>query len=1824
MIQSIFKGNSSFPVYIDVMNKKYNTDRITNDNNDVKTTLLLQALNALRQKLLDLTTRNRLLNYKVSMRSIPIIENNPNDIFNILLENKNLEFLPVDENHNNEDGEDVHGQLNFFDDNQNKENYDIKLRGTKNHARATSVSDKNSSIPYQIKSSTRLQTQLPSEILEKRCKKLLNESRTAIEETGSNLLHLAMGFLEWYDDDSSSEVYRAPLILVPIQIEKARLDKKTNCYNYVISYTGEDIETNLSLVEKLKEDFDLILPSLDEETVPETYFSEVKRTINKKARWKVSSNIVLGMFSFAKILMYKDLDNALWPDEEKLINNENCRQILIGKEIEGGSEQLIYEEEYLIDKDPKLLNLPLVWDADSSQHSALIDAIQYKKSIVIEGPPGTGKSQTITNLIAAALCEGLSVLFVAEKKAALDVVKARLDKVDLGNFCLELHSHKTQKGQMHANLAKRLGLRFKDPSILDSEINELVSRKEQLQAITTVLNQKVGPYEERIYEIFWAAERWSGESPKLKARFSIQNPLLLSREHIENSIIVLNDIAKLRAEIPDKAINAWKGFIPQNMLPGDEEILRDVLSSLSEAIENVLTVFETNKHLKDMVTKPNLECLFQLADASLDLIDKKPYEFDVNVASTFLDKENVDLLSAIVQTIDEYNELVKKAESVLGKLKFHSVEQIQSLFKSTQSLSEMGYGHLEPANLKTVIDAFSATQQHIAELKGLVMLACDCFAEPPSTINDSLRLIKIAEILEESPVDLIIHGHPENILEIAPSLFNAARLECAELQKELSVLLNIIDVSALTKHNELHEIIVVLKKNRNSLFSFLNKDYRIARKKVKNYLTDKKHLKSKDLIDNLEKMVNTAKKIENVLTYQHYKKFLGPVFRGLDTDWEHLNSIITWCQNFREAVGSQKHAMSMLTNILDVKESAVVAGKKAKESWKKISDELEKINISIKTDIDFETQLGLLSELKQTLEDSVRQFSSFKELENVEIDLLNKSYCSLILATNIEDSINNNNGFKEAFGHYFNGVKTDIASLSNIADWVVGLQNQSRLPAEYIHFVVKTASTNTVQLLTQLSNYCSDFTICYKNFFDVKLSSMGTLNKDEFLVDKEPGPYILKTKLVECIDNIEYLVKMSDYFSSLDKSKSLGIETMAEQISERMLGPDDCESFYRSTLYESIARELIKKHSELGSFTRTNYENIVHRFVELDKKIMKRTTERIAYNLSQKSIPHGISSGRKAEYTQLSLISHEISKKKRHIPIRQLVKRAGYALQALKPCFMMSPLSVAQYLAPGNIKFDVVVMDEASQIRPADALGAIARTGQIVIVGDPNQLPPTSFFERIGGEDYDEETTAVTDAESILDICLSSYMKRRLRWHYRSEHESLIAFSNSKFYDNDLIIFPSPYEKNNSYGIRYHYVEGAKYYKGRNPKEAEVIANAIAEHFSSHPKESLGVATFNKEQSDLIADILESMQKKQAWLERALKLNEQSDEPFFIKNLENVQGDERDVIFISTTYGPDQETGHVFQRFGPLTGETGWRRLNVIITRAKRRVEVFTSMKSTDIKLTPGSKRGVDALKTYLEYAEKGILADYGEITITKEPDSDFEIAVSKVLKSHGYESVPQVGVAGFFIDIGVKHPHRFGEYLLGIECDGASYHSAKSIRDRDRLRQDILEKKGWIIHRIWSTDWFKNRESESQRLLNALDDLIKKEKQTTEIIKKEKVAAYPQIDTKENEEGEEDEEEREFQKPDFWGHSSRVDRKKALFFKELQLYNEKNILPSFPDITNGILRNEMIDYFVKGMPITKNDFFSVIPLQLRQKTDPKQLVFLEDIFEIIESYIFS
>ena len=514
------------------------------------------------------------------------------------------------------------------------------------------------------------------------------------------------------------------------------------------------------------------------------------------------------------------------------------------------------------------------------------------------------------------------------------------------------------------------------------------------------------------------------------------------------------------------------------------------------------------------------------------------------------------------------------------------------------------------------------------------------------------------------------------------------------------------------------------------------------------------------------------------------------------------------------------------------------------------------------------------------------------------------------------------------------------------------------------------------------------------------------------------------------------------------------------------------------TWYEYLVETAVKSQPALRKFERGGHEEIVQQFRKLD-------VLNLQYNRARAALQHWEQMPRVDAGGQVNILRTEFNKKARHMPIRKLMQEAGLAIQAIKPVFMMSPLSIANFLPPSVLEFDLVIFDEASQVKPVEALGAILRGKQLVVVGDNKQLPPTSFFDTLIKE-VDDEENVTADMQSILGLCdAQGAPQRMLRWHYRSRHESLITLSNHEFYENRLVIFPSPGSKERK-GLVFHHLKDTAYDRGKtrtNPKEAEIVADAVMEHARKDPALSLGVVAFSTSQRQAISDALELRRRKSPELESFFSGHR--DEPFFVKNLENVQGDERDVIFISIGYGRTEE-GYVAMSFGPLNNEGGERRLNVLITRAKSRCEVFTNITADDIDINRTKSYGIQSLKNFLYFAQHGKLYMTAETGLPA--DSPFEENVAAKLEALGYVVRKQVGSKGFYIDLAIVDAGNPGRYLLGIECDGAAYHAARSARDRDRLRQQVLEAIGWKIFRVWSTDWFRNPERELNRLVAAIE----------------------------------------------------------------------------------------------------------------------------------------
>lgn len=527
------------------------------------------------------------------------------------------------------------------------------------------------------------------------------------------------------------------------------------------------------------------------------------------------------------------------------------------------------------------------------------------------------------------------------------------------------------------------------------------------------------------------------------------------------------------------------------------------------------------------------------------------------------------------------------------------------------------------------------------------------------------------------------------------------------------------------------------------------------------------------------------------------------------------------------------------------------------------------------------------------------------------------------------------------------------------------------------------------------------------------------------------------------------------------------------------------------TLWVSAAQQ---RYPELRDFNPARQESLIERFRTLDD-----TLRRLAVEHARATAGSAVQRVQNAQHdvgtsSEVGVLRYELQKKKRFKPLRKLFAEIPHVLQALKPCLLMSPVSVSTFLKPDAFQFDLVVFDEASQLPTAEAVPSILRAQRVVVAGDSNQLPPTSFFEAalfLEEEEDDEAEGGQQPLESLLDDCVAVvpvFQEAHLRWHYRSRDERLVGFSNHNFYDDKLVTFPSPHPQAAGQGVRLVYVPDGVYDRGRsrtNRREARVVAGEVIEHFARYPERSLGVVALNINQKEAIEDAVSEE------LDTRPDLRPLADascpEKFFVKSLENVQGDERDTMIISVGYGKDPD-GSLTYNFGPINRDGGWRRLNVLVTRAKWECVLVTSLRSSELTGINPNNRGAVALRNYIEYAERG-----GEIptpapVITPEETNDFEDAVQEALVERGFSVDAQVGVGRYRIDLAVRDRRDPNRYVLGVECDGASYHSSRTARDRDRLRQEVLERRGWRIHRVWSTEWFHDRERALAALLRSIE----------------------------------------------------------------------------------------------------------------------------------------
>jgi very-short-patch-repair endonuclease len=1662
-------------------------------------TTLTAALEQLRLKLFDLTGRNRLLNFKHTPgRSLQSAEGDPQSLYARLVEGNGRTAITIrgvpDPQRSDwalRDGRLVRPDASEW----------ANIQGL-----PTSFD-----LPTNRGAEATFRALLYPDDLAKHCRKLEREASLAIEETGANMLFLALGFLEYPDQPQSDRRFLAPLLSIPVAFSSQTQDNERV---FDIDYTGDDVATNLSLHEKLRVDHSLVLPEFDEERADvDNYFAEIQNAIQNRPGFAVKRRVSLCQLSFTNMLLVRDLDPETWPstgDNHTFLDHVVIRQLFEGQQDDDGGA-LVDPPAHEIDEGPGA-KIPLVFDADSSQHSALIDVLHENRQLVIEGPPGTGKSQTITNLIAASIAAGRTILFVAEKLAALEVVKSRLSSAGLDPFVLELHSSKTSKKRVLEELGRRIAFRPAASIDLPRKLEQLTAYRLQLRAyvnlLKSVTNNAMGM---KVHSLIWRTERYRLQ---LSVNEIVRSPPEVGSAAVLTSLTFnqrLDSLQHLAAQY--LAIGGFNrdspfwGFYPERLLPGDEHQLEEKF--LAAAVWTATLVVDADDYCGMLGASPTgfsldtgasqLHTINELrncapTDAPLHLL---PRLFKADATGTRVKQ----LFEKVKGRLARHRELEAAVRAGLRDEADGTIERRDALRQLDTLFNTLG-GNWGTANqLAEIASKLQATAASLKRALDGTREFCGSHDLPLVESRGELARLEACAARAARLPEVHWRQFQSSLVDqdATESLERLAQRQ-REWQELHGTLAEGFYLDALPTEETLRSAVMTLREGP-AWYRIFQSRWRAASAMHRSLLRTKRRVSAAERLGDLEHVHTYLQRRERWRIDPTWARFCNVVPAAEPVELDGYLAISRWYGGMRAAFDEQGGDPAAVGAM------SIEQAKKFRRDFLALGAMLNSARENIDT-ID-----ALLPRLQngpagQSALAAANGAEWASKTVGAQVAWLQSAcpgtadFATCLAACEAADErrfiateLGSSTSIRDLLGEQYRGMATDVGSVLKALDW--GQQVQSaELPAGVKRLMLGAQGLEKSQRLAG----CLERVLgglSKARSLETDLQHYGSCDLSEWC-QQRPNDDIsmfarnLQGRLATAASQSQRLVEWAQYVVRRGEALSEDLGDFVALLEKGRIPPKELTAAYGYATFSAIMRGIFSQSPQLIRFSGLQQNQISSDFRRLDQEIISARGRSIATDRAGRASPPGGRGGARVDdKTEMALLNHLIPQQRPRVSVRKLLLRARGAVQALKPCLMMGPQAVAQFLDPLGMKFDLVIMDEASQLRPEEAIGAIARGRQLVVVGDPKQLPPTTFFARQNqaGEEVDEYTT--TEAESILDICLANFRpSRSLRWHYRSRHHSLIAFSNQPFYKGNLIVCPSPYGQNPRLGVRATYLAHATYENQTNLVEAQRVVDAVVEHVTTHPKESLGVVTLNIKQRDLISELLEERltstpgadDYKQRWLDERQGL--------FVKNLENVQGDERDCIMISTTFGQPPGASVVRQNFGPISRQGGWRRLNVLFTRARQSISIYTSLRPEDIVIDGSTPEGTKALRNYLEYARSGLL-EAPEQT-EHEPDSDFEIAVIDVLRAMNYEVTPQLGVSGFRIDIAVKHPDHPGTFLAAIECDGAQYHSAQSARDRDRIRQEILESQGWRgrIWRIWSTDWYRGPSQEMAKLKSFLDQL--------------------------------------------------------------------------------------------------------------------------------------
>ncbi|WP_433361389.1 DUF4011 domain-containing protein [Actinoplanes sp. CA-142083] len=1477
-----------------------------------------------------------------------------------------------------------------------------------------------------------LRTELPEEELGALLHRFYRRSRQEMLDRGVCSLYLAIGMLHWTDDRNTP--YQSPILLVPVEIDPA---------GPVLRARHDDPIVNPALALRMSP-LDIELPEVSAlaDLDVTVLWAHIDVAIGERPGWYADETVVLSSFGVHRESIHADLVES----EPHIVEHPLVRALA----TRDAAQEFNFDppDPARIDEIAPAEDIPLLLDADSTQRAAVAAAVAGR-SFVLDGPPGTGKSQTIANMVGCLLHAGKRVLVVSEKAAALETVHRRLTEVGLGNYLLPLHSDLTGRPEVATALTEALDT---DPSPLATmdpiDRRAVRERRERLSAYAEAVNCIRQPLGRSLHEVIGICARLQ-HVPAAPVPGEI--PSELTAEGLDQIRDAVGRLGRLRSES-----YLWRDAVEREPM---EIPLKQALKALGKLAEMVIANST-------------------LADA-----------FDLH------EPAGASALAALAAHATH-----KPGKIVEEWLTASSLQPVQQAAADlTRHLAALRYGGIPWADLPSAADLAgvpdlthlrpdpidlkplnAAQAEHLANKFAEEADRLETRQESLDRVTARLGLPHVVSFPDSARVititGLIGRDTKPEAAWFAEGGIAAAHAAVRALRKGVDAV-NAAEEQARRHFDEgvLQEPIEEMAErltNRRGPRKLLRSTRKAKKTAIEAALPE---VTPEEAVANVEDAAAWKAALDELeeLAEEH-AGILGRHWDGMDTDFAAVQEALhTADEVIRETPAEALAAVVVHVTAPRPNSALLRIVGEARDEFDRFRTTLREPPARAPRP---ELGEGAIQDAVTWLRSHIAPLRAAAEMLRAYGGPTGRGDLTLAEAVEIaqqrqaavdaEAAIWAAAGPHAAvLGSIYRGTKTNDDLMNEIVAWTAEARrlhtgHDQQLTPEQAHALAEAEPSDGLAAAVA----------GWEHAREQVLSAFAPARRIELtthLGDYDTARDLLVELLHDSAGQQEWFVHQDAKDTILSYALGEALEFCADQ----EIPAEGIWPVLERALYRGWADQILRTDHGLEPLAAEDRVHLIEVFKLLDNELNAAALADIVYAVEARR-PSAATTGEPA------LIRREGSKRTGHLAVRDLIAQARHAVQALKPCLLMSPLAVSRLLPP-EIEFDVVIIDEASQVTTADAINCVYRGDALITVGDAQQLPPTTFYDKIEDD--------VIDFPSIYDLACETFPVMELGWHHRSRHEALFAFANLAYYNGRLVSLPRAYAREPDHGVQLYHVDGI-YHRmttSDNPIEAAAVAERVLHHVTHRPGKSLGVVTLSVAQAEAISAAVEDMLAEHP--ELSLDESDRLD-GFFVKSLEAVQGDVRDVIILSVGYGYD-EHDKISTNFGVLNRARGWRRLNVAITRARRRIEVVSSIHATDVQ--DMGNESIRHLKAFLEYAERDA-ATLGKDVSDASDMTAFEESVLETIQGWNFAARRRVGAAGHWIDIGVLHPDHPDEvYALGIELDGPGYRAVSSARDRDRLREQELRELGWHLHRVWSTAWYTNQAEEAGRLLAAIQRAV-------------------------------------------------------------------------------------------------------------------------------------